>query len=137
MGGDYVYEKAAESLLLNPDLAMVWLNFGPDAIVVVDDQGLIWLANRLAELLTGYTRDELHGRSVDLLLPESLRTTHHEHRTGYMDEPRLRPMGQHLDLRMRRKNGTEVRVDINLSPVATSSGVYVVATIRRKARDAP
>lgn len=135
--GEYVYEKAAESLLLNADLAIVWLNFGPDAIIVVDDQGQIWLVNRQAELLTGYTRDELHGQCVDILLPDALRDTHQEHRAGFMDDPKLRPMGQHLDLRMARKNGTEVCVDINLSPVTTSKGVYVVATIRRKARGRP
>ncbi len=128
----YLYEKAAEALLLNPDLAMVWLNFGPDAIIVVDDDGTIWLVNRLAELLTGYTRDELHGQCVDMLLPPDLREVHQTHRAGYMDEPRLRPMGLHSDLRMRRKNGAETVVDINLSPVATSRGVFVVATIRRK-----
>ncbi len=126
------YEKAAEMLLLDPDLARVWLNFGPDAMLVAGDDGIIWLANVQAELLTGYTRQELHGASVDMLLPEDRRGLHQGHRAQYMQEPRLRPMGRHLDLQMQRRNGVQVPVDINLSPVPTSRGVFVVATIRRR-----
>ncbi len=126
------YDKAAEMLLLDPSLARVWLNFGPDAMLVVGDDGIIWLANVQAELLTGYTREELHGSSVDMLLPEDRRGLHAEHRARYMQEPRLRPMGRHLDLQMQRRNTVRVPVDINLSPVPTSRGVFVVATIRRR-----
>ncbi len=126
------YDKAAETLLLDPSLARVWLNFGPDAMLVVADDGVIWLANVQAELLTGYTREELHGSTVDMLLPEDLRLLHSGHRANYMQEPRLRPMGRDLDLRMHRRNGVDVQVDINLSPVPTSRGVFVVATIRRR-----
>jgi len=131
-GQESMTERSAHDLLFNADLAIVLFNFSPDAIIVADDQGHIAQANRQAELLTGYPRSELQGGSVDHLLPEDLRKRHVGHRQAFMEDPRLRPMGAHLDLRLRRKNGTEIPVDINLSPVATTRGMYVIATIRRK-----
>lgn len=130
---DSAIEHGANELLFNADLAIVLFNFSPDAIIVADDRGHIAQANRQAELLTGFPRSELHLIGVDDLLPADLRDRHTDHRTAYMDNPQLRPMGAHLDLRLRRKNGTEVAVDINLSPVATVRGMYVIATIRRRA----
>lgn len=130
-------DKVADQLLLSADLAVVMFNFSPDAIVVVDENGDIALANRQAELLTGYPRTDLQGSSVDALLPEGRRANHIRHRTGFMEDPRMRPMGANLDLKLRRKNGTEVSVDINLSPVATSRGMFVIATIRRRAEVRP
>lgn len=126
-------DRAAHDLLFDADLAVVLFNFSPDAIIVADSSGRIALSNRRAELLSGYTREELYLRNVDTLLPERLRERHPGHRRDYMNDPRLRPMGAHLDLRMLRNDDTEVAVDINLSPVATARGLYVIATIRDKA----
>lgn len=134
---DSAIEHGASELLFNADLAIVLFNFSPDAIIVTDDEGRIAQANRQAELLTGYPRSELHQAAVDGLLPSGLRDRHTTHRTTFMDNPQMRPMGAHLDLRLRRKDGVEVPVDINLSPVATIRGMYVIATIRRKAGGGP
>lgn len=129
---DSGFERAAETLLLNAELAIVLFNFSPDAIIVVGEDGRVQLANRQAELITGWPRSALQGLDVDQLVPEPLRPGHCGHRGDYMEDPRLRPMGAHLDLQLRRRNGSRVAVDINLSPVATSKGMFVIATIRRK-----
>jgi PAS domain S-box-containing protein len=125
-------EKAAEQLLLTSDMALTIFHHSPDAILLVDESGTIVLMNRQAELIFGYPRSDLQGKTVDILLPEALQSVHVEHRSGFMEDPRIRPMGVGLDLKAKRKNGSEVPVDINLSPVATNKGMYVIATVRRR-----
>jgi PAS domain S-box-containing protein len=102
----------------------------PDAFVVVGVDGRIVLVNARAEELFGYGRDDLVGRSVEDLVPEVARRGHVEHREQYTSSPWCRPMGAHVDLNARRKDGTEVPVDICLSPVKTRRGAWVCASIR-------
>jgi PAS domain S-box-containing protein len=102
----------------------------PDGIVMADDEGQILFANRQAELLFGFGRDELVGRSVDGLLPERLQHVHAAHRSRYRAEPRLRAMGAGLVLFGRRTDGTEFPVEISLSPLRAEAGARVVAVIR-------
>jgi PAS domain S-box-containing protein len=125
-------ENAAERLQFTAELALVLFEHSPDAILLVDESGMIVKANRQAELLFGYPRTDLNGSNVDMLLPESLLDTHKSHRLGFMEDPRVRPMGIGLDLKCRRKNGNLVPVEINLSPLAMKQGMFVIATIRRK-----
>ena len=102
----------------------------PDAILVVNQRGTIDLVNRQAEVLFGYPREELIGRSVEMLVPEPSRSVHPSRRASYFADPRARPMGAGLDLTARRKDGTEVPVDISLSPLQTAEGMVVAAAIR-------
>jgi len=102
----------------------------PDAVVVVDQSGCIVLANRQTELLFGYSRTELLGQTIEILLPERLHQRHRGQRDGYLDAPGVRPMGSGRDLTARRKDGSEVPVEISLSPLQTESGVLVSAAIR-------
>ena len=102
----------------------------PDAILQVDSMGLIVLANRTAELVFGYSRDELIGMSVDALVPETVRSRHLDHRRGFEAAGESRPMGMGLDLHAVRKDGTEFPVEISLSPNRTEDGVNVTAVIR-------
>ena len=102
----------------------------PDAILVVDHRGLIELVNRQAEVLFGYSRDELIGQPVELLVPERARAVHPSHRASYFADPRTRPMGAGFDLTARRKDGREVPVDISLSPMHTERGTVVSVAIR-------
>ena len=106
------------------------LESAPDAMVIVDGAGKIVLVNGQAEKLFGYTRGELLGQSIDLLVPEGMRGGHAQHRTGYMHEPRARPMGAGLDLKARRKDGSEVPVEISLAPLQTPEGMLVSSAIR-------
>ena len=106
------------------------LEAAPDAIVVVDAKGEIRLVNRQLEVLFGYTREELLGKSVDLLVPDRVRGIHPGHRSKYVADRRTRPMGARLDLSARRKDGTEFPVDISLSSVETSEGILVSAALR-------
>jgi PAS domain S-box-containing protein len=113
-------------------LAIQLFNESPDAIIVVDDTGTIKYLNDQAELLFGYHRSELHGQPVHVLVPDALRTAHTQHVQRFTEDPRRRAMGSGMELKAKRKNGGEMDVLINLSPVSTPNGMRVIATIRRK-----
>ena len=106
------------------------LESAPDAIVIVDQGGSIVLVNARAEQLFGYSRQELVGEPVELLVPKALGRRHVAHREGFIAEPRVRAMGEGLDLRARRKDGTEFAAEISLSPMRTESGLLISAGIR-------
>jgi PAS domain S-box-containing protein len=102
----------------------------PDAVFVLASDGRIVRVNQAAETLSGYSRDELAGMAVENLVPEALRRGHEAHRTAYQQAPSFRTMGTHLDIRFRRRDGSEFPADIALSPVVTDQGVQVVASVR-------
>jgi PAS domain S-box-containing protein len=102
----------------------------PDALLLVDRCGAIVLANPSAASLLGYEVEELQGMAVDALVPDSIRPRHAAYREAYGSAPRQRPMGTHMDLVARRKNGTEVMVEIALSPLQSHGLPFVVAAIR-------
>ena len=106
------------------------LESAPDAMVIIDDQGKIAIANGQAEEMFGYTRQEMLGKPVEILLPERLREDHVGHRDGFAAEPRLRPMGPGLELLARREDGSEFPVEISLSPVRSDAGHFVSSVIR-------
>lgn len=106
------------------------LEVAPEAIFGVNHRGIIVFANSQSEILFGYTRDELVGSSVDLLLPESMREPHRHHREAYDNSPRTRRMGSGLDLLALRKDGRTFPVEISLSPLATADGGLTIAIIR-------
>ena len=102
----------------------------PDAVVIVAAGGKIVYANGLLETLSGYRRGELIGQPVEVLVPERFRELHVSHRSGYVANPRARPMGVNLDIYLRRKDATEFPADIALSPLQTAGGMAVVAALR-------
>jgi len=106
------------------------LEAAPDGIFEVDGAGRIVLVNSQAERMFGYRREELLGKSVEMLMPERFRGRHPAHRARYSECSVIRPMGSGLDLRAVRADGTEFAVDINLSPFDGETGGSVVCVIR-------
>jgi PAS domain S-box-containing protein len=102
----------------------------PDAILEVDHEGTIRLVNEEAERLFGWPRKELIGRRVEELLPERHREEHLTHRGHYHDHPLKRPMGSGLDLWALKADGTEIPVDIKLSPIQTADGLRIMCVVR-------
>ncbi len=102
----------------------------PDALLLVDAGGTIVMANPAAARLLGYEVGELGGLPVDALVPESIRPRHSAYREAYGRTPQPRPMGTQMELVARRKDGTEVMVEIALSPLQGHGVPLVVAAIR-------
>ena len=102
----------------------------PDSLLVVDQTGSIVLANPAAAALLGYAVDELIGLNVDTLVPDSIRPRHASYREVYSHAPRARPMGTEMELVAKRKDGSEVIVEIALSPLQSHGLPFVVAAIR-------
>ena len=98
-------------------------------ILAVDAEGRIVLCNRMAEELFGYDRNELLGRSVEVLVPVGLRKQHLQQRNSYFAEPAVRPMGSGLSVIGRRKDGTEFPADIGLSLIESQSGPLAIAFV--------
>lgn len=106
------------------------LDSSPDAMIIVDSRGIIRVVNRVCETMFGYTRYELLGQPVEMLLPEQARDVHRKHREHYARKPRVRAMGMGMQLKGRRRNGTEFPVEIALGPVNTPRESLVCATVR-------
>src|SRR5512135_3240569 len=102
----------------------------PDGVIVCDERGRILLVNVEAERMFGYGRDELRGQRIDVLVPDKARGSHQAHVASYTGAPRLRPMGIGMELTGRRKDGSELPVEISLSPIRTANGLLVTAGIR-------
>src|SRR5581483_7420482 len=109
---------------------MALLRFSPDALLVVDQAGIVVLINEQAATLLGYYPAELVGQPLEVLLPECLHELHASHRAHYFAQPHSRPMGVGLDLVGRRKDGREFAVDISLRPLLLEQRIHVVAAIR-------
>jgi diguanylate cyclase (GGDEF)-like protein/PAS domain S-box-containing protein len=103
----------------------------PDGVLLCDARGRIVYANRRLAAMTGYDRDVLVGRQVEVLVPEGLRAAHRRDRRGYQARPRARPMGApDRDFAVRRADGTTFPADIALGPLERAGGKQVIAIVR-------
>ncbi|HVX89391.1 MAG TPA: PAS domain S-box protein, partial [Gemmatimonadales bacterium] len=114
------------------------IDSAPSGLLMIDAEGRIVLVNREVERLFGYPREELLGRPVELIVPERYREAHSQYRAGFTERPAIRQMGVGRELFGRRKDGTEVPVEIGLTPLVTDEGLFVLSSIvditaRRKA----
>ncbi|MBI3853134.1 MAG: PAS domain S-box protein [Verrucomicrobia bacterium] len=107
-----------------------FLESAPDAIVIINRHGLIELMNSQAERLFAYSREELLGKEIELLVPPRFRGNHAGHRMRFFDAPTVRPMGAGLNLYGLRKDNTEFPVEVSLSPLETEEGTLVSSAIR-------
>jgi two-component system, sensor histidine kinase len=112
-------------------IAQRLLQFSPDAMLVVDAQGIIRFSNETSSTLFGYTPDQLIGQPIKLLIPERFHTRHGAHVSGYVRQPTSREMGARIsDLFARRADGTEFPAGIRLSPFSDDGQSFVAAAIR-------
>jgi protein-histidine pros-kinase len=102
----------------------------PDAIVIINNTGRIVLINGQAEAVFGYSRADLLGKSIEVLLPPRYRGGHLGHRSNYFVQPRTRAMGAGFELYGLRKSGEEFPVEISLSPLETEEGTLAMSAIR-------
>ncbi len=110
-------------------MVVALLESASQAIVSIDRTGRIVLANRRAEEMFNYTREELLGARIELLLPEGKRASHGRQRDEYFSRPRVRPMGIGMDLAGRRRDGTEFPVEVSLSYIETEEGFFAIAFV--------
>src|SRR5271155_1878126 len=101
----------------------------PNAMVMVDPAGKIVMVNTQSERVFGYSRTELVGQPVEMLVPERSRSHHPELRTSFFSDPRPRPMGAGRDLYGLKKDGSEFPVEIGLNPIETDEGTMVLSAI--------
>ncbi|HLZ99989.1 MAG TPA: PAS domain S-box protein, partial [Steroidobacteraceae bacterium] len=112
-------------------LARHLLEFSPDALIVIDSRGVIRFANATTQALLGYTREQLLGQPIELLVPERFQLRHGAHISGFMRDPINREMGARIaDLFARRADGTEFPAGIRLAPFTDGGQTFVAAAIR-------
>ncbi|MBX3236547.1 MAG: PAS domain S-box protein [Nitrospiraceae bacterium] len=114
---------------LSEETLRIVVESAPSGMILVDQSGLMRMVNAETEKIFGYPREELLGRSVEMLIPETARTQHAQDRNAFMAQPRSRTMGTGRDLRGRRKDGTEFPAEIGLRSVTTGQGAVIVAAI--------
>lgn len=116
--------------LIDVELAGLLLSAAPDAMMIVDDGGIIRLANESAANMFRASEEQLVGSPVESLVPDGQRRGHVAVRERYMSDPTRRPMGTGLELQGQRRDGTLFPVEISLSPVDLNGTVMTIAAVR-------
>jgi two-component system sensor histidine kinase UhpB len=103
-------------------------DFAPHGVLLVNDQGIVLLANARLEAMFGYAQAEIVGRPVEMLVPGELRSDHIQHRHAFTEHPASRPMGRERTLLGQRKNGSRFPIEVGLHPIIVRSQHYIMAT---------
>ena len=106
----------------------------PDALVGMDQEGVIRFVDHQTESLFGYDRDDLVGQPIQVLVPEYLWEVYAEHREDYFADPMARSMGLDLELNGRQRDGTLFRVEVTLSAIDTGDVLLVITAAREATR---
>lgn len=122
-------KRMEEDLRVGEEWLRSIIEFLPDGVLMVNEEGKIVLLNQALAVLFGYDQRELLGCSVDMLVPERFRKQHPERRRAFFAQPTSRSMGKDRDLMGLRKDGTEFPVEIKLNPLVTSDGLRVTASV--------
>ena len=101
----------------------------PNGMIMVGREGKITLVNSQIEKLFGYSREELLGQRIEMLVPERYRAHHPGHRDSFFADPKVRSMGAGRDLFGLKKDGSEVPIEIGLNPIETTEGLFTLASI--------
>ena len=123
-------KKAEERLVEREQWFRSLLESAPDATVIVNPRGQIVRVNKQAESLFGYDREKMLGQQIEILVPDSIRSKHVAYRDGFVTSSAPRAMGANLKLTARRIDGAEIPVEISLSPIETSDGTLIAASVR-------
>jgi PAS domain S-box-containing protein len=126
---DFDRRKIEEALLKSEERFRRVVESAPNAMVLINSAGQIDMVNTQAERLFGYAREEMLGRSVEMLVPSRLRAAHPELRRSFFTDPKSRPMGAGRDLYGLRKDGSEFPVEIGLNPIETDEGIMVLSSV--------
>jgi PAS domain S-box-containing protein len=121
--------RLSQSLRESEEHFRLVVEASPTGIILVNRQSRIVLVNALTEVLFGYSRAELIGQSIEVLMPQGSRGAHSDLVSGYFASPEVRAMGAGRELFARRKDGTEFPVEIGLSPIRSSQGTLVLTAI--------
>ena len=124
-----VLKKTGSGQQYSEDMLRFAVEATPNGMVMTDQQGIIVLVNAEIEKLFGYSRDELIGKSIEMLVPDRFRSGHPQHRDRYFHNPQSRAMGHGRDLHGVHKNGSEIPLEIGLNPVTNDEGVFVLASV--------
>jgi two-component system, NarL family, sensor histidine kinase UhpB len=123
-------KRAEEALVVSEQRFRTVLEAAPDGVVIVDDAGRIVLLNQEAQRLFGYSRDELLGQGLEILVPERHREAHLAHRAKFLDIPVTGVMGGHGEFPGRRRDGSEFPLEATLAKLDTEEGRMVMAFVR-------
>ena len=121
-------ELAIVDTIFSPSLS-VFLDAFSEALLLVDDQGMMRMVNLAAQKLTGYTHEQLLGKSIDLLIPARYRAHHQHYEKAYFKEPRKRAMENGRSLALLKQDQQEISVDIDLRPITISDQSFVLVNI--------
>ncbi len=125
----YKESLLTSELIANEKRFRLVIEASPSALFMVNKSGFITLVNTHAERLFGYTRDELLGRSINMLLPETLRDAHQQHMSNYLVQPIAKNMSMRDDLFGCCKDGSRLAIEVGLTPIHFSNGISILATI--------
>jgi PAS domain S-box-containing protein len=133
--------RAEAALRQSEEQFRVAVEGAPNGMITVGRDGAILMANSQMEIIFGYTREELLGHPVEMLVPERFRGQHFRQLSEFFAKPMVRPMGAGRDLYGLRKDGSEFPVEIGLNPIGTVNEMQVLASItditeRKRIQDA-